>query len=276
MRTIKYDITNNITALLIVACAFLLGSCEQVIDLDLNNAEKKYVIEAVITDQPNTARVLITQTKDFDENNDFPGVSGATVSITELGGATYPMVESSQGVYESAALTASSGKTYQLLVSIGGQTFEGESSMPQKVSFDSLYVTDEFLFTDTRKIANAIYTDPAGRGNNYRFIQYVNGKKEEQILVMNDDYTDGRPIVGKLFYFSDEDDDSSVINSGDTLTVEMLCIDAEVYRYWFSLARSATGSSGQATPSNPVSNIRGDALGYFSAHSFESKTITVP
>jgi hypothetical protein len=274
---ILYSKTRIIVRLISLFCGlFILSSCEQVIDLDLNESAKKYVIEAVITDQPNTARVLITQTKNFDENNDFPGISGATVTISETGGATTDMIESAPGVYASAAFTATSGKTYELTVNIAGQSFSALSTMPVKVSFDSLFVTDEFLFTDTRKIANATYVDPAGRGNNYRFVQYVNGKKEEQVLVMNDDYTDGRPIISKLFYFSDEDDDSSIINSGDTLTVDMLCIDAAIYRYWYSLARSATGSSGQATPSNPVSNIRGDALGYFSAHSFQTKTITVP
>ncbi|MEI9912418.1 MAG: hypothetical protein WDO71_23875 [Bacteroidota bacterium] len=43
--------------------------------------EKKYVVEAVITDQPGTAKVLVTQTKSFDEDNNFAGISGATVFL---------------------------------------------------------------------------------------------------------------------------------------------------------------------------------------------------
>jgi hypothetical protein len=255
---------------------FILSSCEKVIDLDLNEAEKKYVVEAVLTDEPGTAKVLITQTKNFDEDNNFPGISGATVTITETGGATYTLNETTAGVYESASLAAQTGKTYNLSVSVNGNNFTAACKMPVKVNLDTLYVTNELLFTEFRNIANVEYIDPAGLGNAYRFIQYVNGLKEDQILIQNDDYTDGRDINAKLFYFSDDENDNMLIHSGDTVTVDMLCIDPVVYKYWYSLDRSSTGGSGQATPSNPVSNMRGGALGYFSTHTFQRKTMIVP
>jgi hypothetical protein len=252
-----------------------LTSCEKVINLDLNDAEKKYVIEAVITDQANTAKVLITQTKNFDEDNNFPGISGAVVRITESGGATTTLNEVSPGKYEAPVLVGISGKTYTLSVTVNGKIFTASSAMPQRVNMDTIFVTNEFLFTDFRKIVNAEYKDPAGRGNNYRFIQYVNGLKEDQVLIQNDDYTDGRNVNTKLFYFAD-DDDNSKIDSGDTVKVDMLCIDQAIYKYWFSLDRNSTGGSGQATPSNPVTNLQGGALGYFSAHTLQSKTLVVP
>jgi hypothetical protein len=265
----------NISSLLI-AVAFILTSCEKVIQLDLNNAERKYVIEAVITDQPGTAKVLITQTKDFDEDNNFPGISGAVVTIHESGGATTTLTETSAGKYESAALTGTSGKAYELSVTIGGKTFSASSTMPQKVNLDTIYVTDEFIFTDTRKIANADYHDPAGKGNNYRFIQYVNGLKEKQLFIQNDDFTDGRLNNNKLFYFTDEDDDSTIIKSGDNVRIDLLCIDPNIYKYWFSLNSGSTGSGDQAAPSNPVTNMQGGALGYFSAHTLQTKAMIAP
>lgn len=253
----------------------LLSSCTKVIDLNLNDAEKKYVIEGVITDQAGTSRVLISQTKDFDEDNGFVGVSGAIVTITESGGATTPLPETSTGVYEAPALRGAAGKSYTLSVTIGDQHFTGSSTIPGRVNLDTIFTTDELLFTDTRKIVNAVYKDPPGRGNNYRFIQYVNDIKEKQILIQNDEYTDSKVVNSKLFYFSDDDDDEG-IQRGDEVRIEMLCIDANVYKYWFSLSRSATGGSGQATPSNPVSNLDGGALGYFSAQTYQSETMIVP
>lgn len=167
------------------------------------------------------------------------------------------------------------GKNYFLTVNVDGQTFTAGSSMPQKVLLDSIYITDEFLFTDTRKIVNAVYKDPAGRGNNYRFVQTVNGYKEKQIQILNDDYTDGNTVTSRLFFFSDEED-SGYINTGDIVDIDFLCIDAPIYKYWFSLFRSALGTSGQATPANPVSNMQGGALGYFSAHTRHRLSVTVP
>jgi hypothetical protein len=273
-HTGKLSLLNTVCSLAVLVILF--SSCEKVIDVDLQNAAKKYVIEAVITDQPNTAQVHITQTKDFDDDNNFPGIDGAIVAIAEAGGGTTNLQMTSSGIYESPSLVGSPGKTYSLLVSVGGQVFTATCSMAQKVNLDSIFVTDEFLFTDTRKIVNAVYTDPPGRGNNYRFIQYVNGAKEKQVLVQNDDYTDDRTVTSKLFFFSDEDDDNSLIHSGDSVKIDMLCIDPAIYKYWYSLSRSSTGLSGQATPSNPVSNMHGGALGYFSAHTLQTKKIVVP
>ena len=81
----------------LVLAALALSSCEKVIDVDLNEAEKKYVIEANLSDQAGSALVLLTQTRNFDESNDFPGVSGAVVTISEAGGASYTLTESAPG-----------------------------------------------------------------------------------------------------------------------------------------------------------------------------------
>jgi hypothetical protein len=274
--TIAKRFTSLNILFILIASTIILTSCEKVIQLDLNNAEKRYVIEAVITDQAGTAKVLITQTKNFDEDNNFPGISGATVTIKENGGATTTLTETSAGKYESPALTGISSKTYDLTVVIAGKTFSATSTMPQRVNLDTIYATDELIFTDTRKIMNVDFRDPAGRGNNYRFIQYVNGLKEKQLFIQNDDYTDGRLNNNKLYYFPDEDDDSTVIKSGDLVNIDFQCIDASIYKYWYSLDRSSTGGGGPITPANPVTNMQGGALGYFSAHTLQTKTMVVP
>ncbi|MEO5563964.1 MAG: DUF4249 domain-containing protein [Chitinophagaceae bacterium] len=276
-KTERIHFTSRLIVLpAILLLIFSITSCEKVIDINLNEAEKKYVIEGVVTDMAGTARVKISQTKNFDENNSFPTVSGAIVSIKETPGVTYGLTETSPGIYESAMLSGTSGRDYTLTVNVGGQTFTAASKMPAKVNLDSIFITDEFIFTSTRKIANAVFDDPIGLGNSYRFVQYVNGIKENQTLIRNDDYSDGKLIVNKLFYFSDDDESKRNIKSGDNVMIDMLCIDPAIYKYWFSLDRSSIGGSGQATPSNPVTNLKGGALGYFSAQTLQTKTLVVP
>jgi hypothetical protein len=254
----------------------LATGCEKVIEMDLNTADKKFVVEANITDKAGTARVIISQTINFDEPNDFPPVTGAIVTVQEVGGPLYAFTESSPGNYTANSLTAVSGKTYTLTVNIGGANFSAASTMPSRINLDTIYVSDELIFTETRKIVNAVFNDPPGLGNSYRFIQYVNGVKEKQILIRNDDYSDGRTITNKLFYFSEDDEETRNIESGDQVIVDMQCIDPVIYKYWYSLDRSSTGGSGQATPSNPVTNLTGGALGYFSAHTLQTKIMVVP
>lgn len=250
--------------------------CEKVIDVKLDNAAKKYVIEGVVTNQPGTCKVLLSQTNQFDDDNEFAGVSGAIVQITEQGGTTIQFTETTTGVYE-ANLTGAPGKTYELFVNINNQVFTASSTMPQPVNLDSIYATsDETRRGKDRRLMNVQYHDPTDTGNNYRFIQYVNGLKEQQIFVRNDVLTNGNTTEVKLRYTSDDNNEND-IQAGDFVKIDMLCIDDAVYKYWYSLNRSATGGGGQmsATPANPVTNIQGGALGYFSAHTLQSKTLVV-
>lgn len=256
----------------------LFSSCRKVINVDIDGVEKKYVIEAFITDQQDSSRVLISTTKNISENNDYPGISGASVTVTDDAGAVTTFIEDSAGYYSAPSFKGEIGRTYTLKVNINGANFTAVSRMPQKISMDTLYISDEILFGEARKIANTTYQDPPGKGNCYRYVQYINGKKTKTIFVNNDDYLDGNYVEARLWYLADDDDDKEdeKIKSGDTVRLDMYCIDVAVYKYWFSLNMSATGNSQSASPANAVSNISGGALGYFSAHTVQSKEIVAP
>ncbi|MFT3703936.1 MAG: DUF4249 domain-containing protein [Agriterribacter sp.] len=259
--------------ILILAGAFT--SCEKVIDIPLDDAAKKYVIEGVITDQQGGCKVLVSQTKNFTDDNSFNGVGGAVISITDNNNSVTVLSEDSAGVYTSDTLTGIVGNTYTLNVTVNGTAFTASCAMPSKVNMDTLYITDENIFGEIRKTANVEYHDPVGVGNNYRFVLYRNDEKKKNIYIRNDEYSDGNVSVIKLFLFGDEDNDTD-LKSGDHVKVDMLCIADPVYKYWYSLNEGATGDNNSASPANPVSNISGGALGYFSAHTIQSKNIVVP
>lgn len=266
---------NHIVSVFLIL--LVLGSCQKVINVDVRNAEKKFVVEAIVTDQPGESVVKLSTTKNISETNEFPGISGAVVSITDNAGNAYAFLETTAGDYKNAGFTGESGKTYFLEVKIDGNTFTARSVMPQKVPLDTLYITDDVLFGESRKLANIAFQDPPGKGQSYRYIQYINGNKSKPIFVNNDDYIDGKYVDTKLWYVvEDEDDEEEKIKTGDTVRIDMLCIEPPVYKYWFSVFQSATGESQSASPANPVSNISGGALGYFSAHTFQSLTVQVP
>jgi len=276
MRTLaRFIIPNNFYTLIIIA-TFLLSSCQKVIDVDIENVPKKFVIEAIVTDQSDSSRVMISTTKDFSENNDFPGVSGAAVTVTDDAGIITQFLEDSAGYYSAKGFQGVIGKSYVLRVVINGEIFTAASTMPSRVPMDTLYITDELLFGETRKLSNSTYQDPPGKGNCYRYIQFINGEKGKTIFVNNDDYTDAKYVEAKLWYLSEDEHDDDEIESGDTVRLDFLCIDPAVYKYWFSLNQSATGNSQSASPANAVTNISGGALGYFSAQNVQSRSIVVP
>ena len=263
---------------LLFLLAILFFSCRKVIDVDIEGVEPIYVVEAVVTDQPGDSRVLLSATKDVSENNQFPAVSGATVSVTDEAGIVTIFNEDSAGTYTAPAFTGVIGKKYSLqILTTDGKAFTAESRMPEKVNMDTLFITDEILFGDNRKLANINYQDPPGKGQCYRYVQYINGRKTETIFTNNDDYIDGKYVEAKLWYLTEDDDnEEEKIKTGDTVRLDLLCIDRAVYKFWFSLNQSATGNSQSASPANAVTNISGGALGYFSAHSIQTKTLIVP
>lgn len=263
----------NLTIAL-VATMFLLASCEKVIDIKLNDAAAKYVVEGNISNLGEPPTVHITQTKNFSDNNDFPGVSGAIVTLSDNGASAIVLPETTTGIYSSPIVTGTPGHIYSLDIKLAGQHFTATSTMPLQVNMDSLFIEDRLIFGDSSKIVSVRYKDPVAKGNAYHFVQYRNGKQERTVFAVNDDYTNGNTVITQLLSFNN-DDDNNKIKKGDLIKVEMQSIDTPVYQYWNSI-EAATGESNNATPANPVTNISGGALGYFSAHTSQSRSITVP
>jgi hypothetical protein len=56
--------------------------------------------------------------------------------------------------------------------------------------------------------------------------------------------------------------------------VEMQCIDKPIYEYFNSFGNLGMGPS-SSTPANPTTNLDGAVLGFFSAHTSESKSIII-
>lgn len=268
MRRLLY-----ILIFLMPASWLLLSGCQKVIKLKLGDVPPKYVIEGRLSNHFNDCQVRLTTTNPIDEPSVFDGVSNARVSIQEDDKAPVLLYERSAGVYENGSLRASPGRRYTLHVEIQDQKFSSTVTVPQPVPFDSLYIIDFTGFGNTRKFANVMFRDPAGVANSYRFLQYKNGIQNSNIFILNDDFSDGKVINTFLAFF--DQSEIQKISSGDTVRVEMQCIDPSVYLYFNSLSRSSTGGNEVSAPGNPVTNIKGGAIGYFNAFISEERTVIV-
>ncbi len=214
--------------------------------------------------------VRITQSKNFNEDNTYPGISGATVTISDDAGNSETLQYNGNGYYQTSALTGVPTRTYTLNVNVAGQTFTAKSTIPPVVNFDSLYMQILSTAGDSLKMVYAQFQDVPNVANYYRHVMYVNGEKYKGIYVSDDPYSDGQIIKRPLPYFGADED----LLPGDSVEVEMQCIDAGVYQYFYTLDQTISQNS--ATPANPQSNISGGALGYFSAHTVQRKLLIVP
>lgn len=245
-------------------------SCQKVVDLKLKDASGQLVVEANVTNI-HTSTVKLSQNVAFTSTNTYPPVNGATVTISDQSGKSYILVEGLAGIYANSQLQGISLNTYNLTVQTGGKTYAASSTMPAAIALDSISAkNDEFNNGKNRKEITVWYADPAGVKNQYLFLMYVNGVQVKGIFVYNDDLTDGKH-VGRQLRQDDVD-----IYPGDVVKVEMQCIDQTNYIYWYALQQQQqNGPGGGVTPSNPPSNLSNNALGYFSAHTSQTKTILV-
>lgn len=116
-----------------------------------------------------------------------------------------------------------------------------------------------------------LFYDPVEFGNNYRFLFTANGQADKAYQVTNDNIGNGD--LNAQPFFSDD----LKFYKGDTVQVTMLCIDINTYNFYYTLSQIAeTGPGGGATPTNPPTNITGNtALGIFSAHTTQTKTMII-
>jgi hypothetical protein len=236
---------------------FCFFSCEKVIDIHLKNSEPLLVIEGNIDNQGPFSEVFLSETLPFSSLEQKVPVSGAVVKIQEDDKSPMILTEVEDGRYVLNDFHGKPGSTYYLTVSVNGKDYESMSKMPQPVELDSIGTISAAVFSETIKSTAVIYQDPVDTKNYYRFKVRINQVENNTYWVFNDRFSNGKVVTQTL------SDLSNKIYTGDSITVEMQCIDSAVYNYWNSLGNQSLGA---AVPSNPVSNISNGSLGYFSAH----------
>jgi Domain of unknown function (DUF4249) len=252
----------------ITMMSILFTACEKEINIDLNSSNPQIIIEGVITNQPGPYFVKITKTVNFSGGNNYPLVSNAIVIVSDNLGNAETLTEISPGIYQINTIAGIPGRTYNLSVSAEGKTYNAISTMPYPINLDTLkFIPFSGPGSGDNYSTIPIFADPSIAGNNYRFLLTVNGILDESYIVFNDNATNG--TVNQRPIFSPETE----VKLGDSVKVEMRCIDVNTYTYFYTLSQiTGGGLGGGTTPSNPPNNITGDkALGYFSAHTTQSR-----
>lgn len=257
--------------------AFMLtvsfSSCEDVIDVDLRSVEPELVIEGSIR-IGESAEVLITKTKDFDASNDYSPVTDAVVVISDDAGIQETLLPNQAGKYVTTSIQGTERHTYHLSVTYEGVEYTSTTYMPPRVEIDSLTLWK--LPVKDIPDPQIHFVDPIGEENQYyRCVLRINGEQpllqdrlEDRLI--STEHIDGSVIRQPIFIsFVNSGRDDDPVKQNDVVTVEMQCFDKDVYRFFETLYNVGEAAA------NPVSNIRGGALGYFGAYSFTSKDIVM-
>lgn len=252
----------------------LSSSCTKVINVDTNGADPQIVVQGSVPVGEKPV-VKLAKSVNIDKNSDYPAVSNASVFITSNSGDIEMLTEISPGIYVGDSLIGVEGGSYTLNISADGQMLNSISTIPEKVRFDSLILNKTTgggvrgASSESTYEVLVRYTDPSNKSNYYRFVEYVNGVESGDIYVFDDRLTNGLSVEAPLLKFNRK------LHALDVFTVEMQCIDKNVYDYFSSFGNLSGGPQNSSTPANPYTNISGTKLGYFSAYSFEKRSVVI-
>jgi hypothetical protein len=255
--------------------SMLFPDCQKVIDVDLNEAAPKIVIEGLINDRRGPYNISITRSGSYFNQPVLPSVSGAKVIISDDFGITDSLREAAPGIYITSKTRGLPGRTYTLKVISDNIEYTGTSTMLSHVNIDSLTLlkSDFQRFdlggNDKNKIhyeIHCFFKDPPEK-NYYRIRVLKNDSINTQSYRLYDDqYTNG--LLTELRVSNAE--------AGNTYRIELLSIDKATFSYYRTLADLLyTNPFFGSTPSNPNSNLTNSALGYFGAAAISARTVII-
>jgi len=257
--------------LLLLMIAFGFTSCEKVIDVNLNTAAPRLVIDAALkwekgTNGSTQKIILTTTTGYFDQN--IPKVSGATVFVTNSNEAIFDFFEAipNSGEYICTNFIPALNQTYTLTVIQNGTTYTSTEKLIPVAEIDKIEQKDDGGFGGGNIEIKFFYTDNGLTNDFYLSRVKLSSYIIPQFGVSNDEFYQGNQISD---IYSNED-----IKSGDEIEYTLSGITEGYFKY-MQVLLSIAGSAGGGPFQSPPATVRGNiintteienyALGYFSA-----------
>jgi hypothetical protein len=282
LNKVKNIITLFCTVIVLIFFSGLI-SCQKVINIDLNSPSPQLVVEADISDKPGPYFVRLSKTVNLDEITKIPPVTGAMVEISDSSsGISENLIELKDGIYMTSSLSGIPGHRYKLTIKADGQVYDAVSGMPFPVGSLKLDIKREINNPDSfvgnsgdqafRYRVNYEINDPVEFTNYYRFVIYHKNRELRSRRVFNDQFHNGKIIADDFVLH-----DTINFDPGDTVRIELQNIDRNTFNFFRTLREGAGGLSFlSASPSNPISNISRNGLGYFSAYSQNTGYLIIP
>ncbi|GAB3177264.1 DUF4249 domain-containing protein [Telluribacter humicola] len=294
----------------LLATSTWLVSCEDVIDLEVENGPQLLAVDGWITNQPGPQRIRLTLASGYFDNNEPQPALNAEVTITDDLGKVFTFEDiNNNGVYEWKpqqidtlnALTLDTlghiGRSYTLRVKYAGEEYTATSTIRPVPVIDSLvYQFESLPFTPPNGpkegyIAEFYARDFAGVGDTY-WIKALRGgglyadDPENITLAFDAAFSPGSVSDGLVFILPLRRaiNVNQLFSAGDTVGVELHSITPESY-YFLQQVRQESSNGGifATPPANIFTNIRNrnpngqKALGFFGASAISrAETIIDP
>lgn len=264
----------------VISGVFLTG-CTKEIDIELEEGDRRLVVDAWFTTQQQVHEIRLTETSNYFSQEASPLASGATVSISG-GGDIWPFTEVSPGIYQSEPTAhAKLGNTYTLDISYKGEQYSASDYCDTVPTLDSLIAVAQY---DNENVLSyydlLIWTkELQGYGHWYCWRVLKNGEYMKdtlsEISIESDEYL-GDGLTFQAFpieYVLAEE-----VQSGDTITLEQHNISKQTYDAFMAILEESEWNGGifDSPPANAPSNVSNNGLGVFLVSATSERSVVIP
>ena len=279
--------------------AMLWSGCTTVIDAKLDTGPIQLSVETTLTNLPGPQTIRLSETAPYFANVTPPAVTNATVVVTDDAGKTYPFLDPNKtGIYTWQPAGKDTlghiGRTYQLSITYGSETYRATSKINPVPPVDSLIFVKRKLnpLSKTEGYEAEFYAvDIPTRVDFYRIKYYRNGvlqNKAGDIITSQDgvfggggnsSVADGLTFIVPIRRSINPD---SLYALKDVVKVEVQSLTGEASDFWEALRTQVTNGGLFATPpANVPTNIINanpngrPATGFFITAAISSRTASV-
>lgn len=277
--------------LLLILSALLFASCEDVIDVDLEDGVPQLTVDAILTNMDEPQRVRLTLSGDYFDASSIKPITDATLELTDNNGINYTFKQpDANGVYELDSLLTgiTTGHVFTLKVTYNNEVFTSTSRIRQVPAIDSITWSRENIpFGDVDSIWAVQFWayDNIGLGDAYWVKATRNGvvKSSSNRITVAYDGSTGRgsktdnipfilPIRASITPggFAGPPDGEEFVEVGETVGVQLFSISLELAEYLTILEDQLNnGGLFAKPPTNLPTNINNTnangskALGWF-------------
>lgn len=270
---------------LIIILLFIthLFSCQEVVEIDLETAQERLVIEALINWENGTTgneqTIKLTKTSSFYNNQIIPA-TGATVVIENIDSQeVFNFNETSNGIYQTNTFVPLLNNTYKLQVTYENESYKAESTLLPSPPIIEVTQSLEGGFSVEDPEVNISFQDFIGQDDYYRIIfsQFRPSTNEEieNLIYTYDSRFESDNILST---FSESDN----ILTGDSFDITIYSISKPFFNFLEKLENQSEESEGPF--SSPPINVKGNIVnttnkakypyGYFNLHEV-SKTLYI-
>ncbi len=235
--------------------AFSLVACQDVIDVDLNTAEPKLVIDASLNWDKKTngsnQSIKLSLTAPFFETS-VPPATGAIVTVTNSNNTVFNFIEEENtGIYKTQNFVPTLNETYVLNILYNNESYVASERLIPVTPIDSVQQKNDGGFSGEDIEIKAFYTDPEAFENFYLFDFSVTDTSKSTLEVYDDEFTNGNQIFA---FYSDED-----LKTGNQIRIRNSGISKQTFEFLNILLQQTDGNSGDPFQVQPAT-VRGNCV----------------